>query len=268
MSRFKIVTADEVLDMLKGRKYKWAQVHHTYKPNHSNFTGDNHISLQTGMYRYHVYTRGWRDIGQHLSIFPDGLCVTGRDFDWTPAGIKGWNTGAFMIEHIGNFDKGHDKLEGAQLRTSLKIYHFLVNHCGAKILFHREHAVKSCPGTGINKAKFVQAVKNFDGAKTVDVHNPQTKGETIQMLLDNGDSGKAVKNLQNDLIQLGYKLPKYGADGQYGDETEQAVRRFQKDHGLAVDGIAGPKTLGKIESIKSGDATFTINGKTYKVVEV
>ena len=40
-----------------------------------------------------------------------------------------------------------------------------------------------------------------------------------------------------DLMQLGYALPEYGADGEFGDETKAAVKAFQKDHGLKVDGV-------------------------------
>lgn len=60
--------------------------------------------------------------------------------------------------------------------------------------------------------------------------------------LRRGDTGADVKELQQDLLILGYKLPKYGADADYGSETEAAVRAFQGDYGLEVDGIIGPKS--------------------------
>jgi len=63
-----------------------------------------------------------------------------------------------------------------------------------------------------------------------------------------GDSGSAVKTLQEKLIKLGYKLPKFGADGQYGDEMIAAVKAFQKDNGLAVDGIIGKDTSTKLDA--------------------
>ena len=55
--------------------------------------------------------------------------------------------------------------------------------------------------------------------------------------LKKGCEGADVKELQKDLMQLGYKLPKYGADGDFGSETERAVKAFQKDKGLTVNGI-------------------------------
>ena len=62
-------------------------------------------------------------------------------------------------------------------------------------------------------------------------------------ILKNGCEGADVKELQLDLIKLGYDCGKWGADGEFGDATETAVRRFQRDHGLDVDGEAGPLTL-------------------------
>ena len=35
---------------------------------------------------------------------------------------------------------------------------------------------------------------------------------------------------------------KYGNDGKYGDELEALIRAFQRDQGLAVDGLAGKST--------------------------
>lgn len=43
-------------------------------------------------------------------------------------------------------------------------------------------------------------------------------------------------------MQLGYALPKYGADTKFGAETEKALRAFQKEAGLTVDGKYGDKT--------------------------
>ena len=65
--------------------------------------------------------------------------------------------------------------------------------------------------------------------------------------LGKGDSGADVEKLQNALISLGYKLPKWGADGDFGSETDEAVRKFQTDNKLKVDGIAGQKTLAAIK---------------------
>ena len=51
-----------------------------------------------------------------------------------------------------------------------------------------------------------------------------------------------VKALQEFLLQLEYSLPKYGADGEFGSETEKALKKFQKKVGIKQDGIYGSET--------------------------
>ena len=58
--------------------------------------------------------------------------------------------------------------------------------------------------------------------------------------LKHGDKGLAVRRLQQQLNAHGAKLV---TDGDYGDETEKAVRAYQAKIGLVVDGKAGEKTL-------------------------
>lgn len=56
-----------------------------------------------------------------------------------------------------------------------------------------------------------------------------------------GAHGHLVRDLQKCLQQLGY-LDAHGIDGRFGPNTEAAVKRFQHDYGLIVDGIAGEAT--------------------------
>lgn len=58
-----------------------------------------------------------------------------------------------------------------------------------------------------------------------------------------GAKGNDVAEIQNYLISLGYKLPKYGADGDYGAETEAAVKLYQQDKGMAISGKWGISEL-------------------------
>lgn len=69
----------------------------------------------------------------------------------------------------------------------------------------------------------------------------------VRPVLDNGDNGSAVTTLQKMLLAIGYKLPKYGADGDFGDETEIAVEAFQRDQKITVDGIVGQDTWYKLD---------------------
>ena len=63
-----------------------------------------------------------------------------------------------------------------------------------------------------------------------------------------GDRGEYVTYLQTKLIQMGYSCGSTGADGKFGNDTLYAVKKFQLDHGLQMDGIVGPATWGAIDS--------------------
>lgn len=69
-------------------------------------------------------------------------------------------------------------------------------------------------------------------------------------LLGRGSNGPEVKDLQSRLTQLGYQLG--SVDGKFGSKTESAVRLFQKEHGLRVDGLAGTQTINELKRLTGG----------------
>ncbi|MEA5450771.1 peptidoglycan-binding domain-containing protein [Leptolyngbya sp. CCNP1308] len=75
---------------------------------------------------------------------------------------------------------------------------------------------------------------------------PSAQGETP--LLQVGDSGSSVSQLQTDLANLG--LFAGAVDGYYGPDTAAAVRSLQTQQNLAVDGIAGPQTWLALETAR------------------
>ena len=68
-----------------------------------------------------------------------------------------------------------------------------------------------------------------------------SRAGTAEALSKYGSRGSEVAQIQQRLNELGYNAGK--ADGIFGSNTLNAVKAFQKDQGLAVDGIAGPNTL-------------------------
>ena len=87
---------------------------------------------------------------------------------------------------------------------------------------------------------------------TAGTEHKYTLGER---LLKNGSEGADVKELQSLLIQLLYDCGRWGADGDFGDMTEMAVKCFQQDHDLVCDGIAGKNTFAALEAAIGGDMT-------------
>lgn len=152
------------------------QNHHTFIPGYKHFKGDNHFALQAGMEASHR-ERGFAEIAQHFTTFPDGTIITGRSLEKIPAGIKGANTGAICIEHLGNFDQGGDIMTPAQrnfivnlnallcrqFRLPVDTDHLVYHHWYDLNSGQRKNgagSTKSCPGTaffGGNKVPDAEA---------------------------------------------------------------------------------------------------------------
>ena len=75
---------------------------------------------------------------------------------------------------------------------------------------------------------------------------------TTQRVIKRGVKGDDVKKVQEQLMKLGYKFPRYGADGDCGSETVSAIMAFQRDNGLTQDGEFGAKCYAKMAELMSG----------------
>lgn len=112
--------------------------------------------------------------------------------------------------------------------------------------------------------------EKYEGAVEV-----KPKGFGVDVLRE-GDSGEAVRLMQDYLLKLGYDLGARGIDGDFGSKTEDALKAFQLDAGLEIDGEFGEKshaalmaaidTLGDVPAIapeQVGD--LTVAGGTWRV---
>lgn len=101
----------------------------------------------------------------------------------------------------------------------------------------------------IGKNTWDAIVSDYDNLAPV---NPDTYPGTP---LRPGDSGAAVMNMQTRLNNVSpvYTAINYqSADGKYGNNMTNAVRRFQGQFGLTTDGIIGPLTWNKIVAVSRG----------------
>lgn len=194
---YTIMTADEFGSWLKKQKV-WRsitklQVHHTLAPDQKTFEktdkrvySDPYVGRNEAFDSYGKKTWHYADskgcyIAQNLTIWPDGIIVTGRDLNSKPIGIKGWNTGAICCEVFGNFDKGRDTMPEAQRRAVITVYGEMCKRFGLKpstktIRYHcwftadgvylagynKYKSAKSCPGTAFFGGNTMKAYKeNF-----------------------------------------------------------------------------------------------------------
>jgi len=190
---------------------------------------------------YHVNTHGWPGIGYHFVIEKNGEIKWCNDLDNISYHIGNSNGFAVGICLTGDFRS--QKLTAAQeasLRWLCNVYLPTKIPKLKNIKGHNQYpgyALKQCPV--------------FDFRKVL-----TDKSETIKVIKSLTDMGRdcskfvckgaAVKGLQDKLMFVGEKLPRFGADSDFGQECEDAVKAFQARHGLIVDGVVGVSTLNKL----------------------
>lgn len=107
-----------------------------------------------------------------------------------------------------------------------------------------------------------QARTTFGGSSTTTSVTTDTTSYS-ETTLSLQDSGPAVKELQQMLVDLGYVLTDNpndktkGIDGIFGSKTWKAVIDFQKKNGLEPDGIVGELTMEALEKATS-KAGYTV----------
>lgn len=200
-SKLTINEFEEWISKLRiGRTILKIQQHHTYSPSYIHFNGTNHFERQLAMKNFHIHQNGWRDIGQHFTIFPDGTVMTGRSLELSPACITYQNANSICIENFGNFDLNGDVMNTTQkvaiiaITASLcKKFNLPVN--SNSIVYHhwfrldngfRNNGVagnKSCPGTNFfGGNKVVDFERNFAPLLIAKLANGSLKTDTTSVL--------------------------------------------------------------------------------------
>lgn len=91
-----------------------------------------------------------------------------------------------------------------------------------------------------NGSKAAQDVPNSDTGYKPDI---VTVYYSLRLpMLVKGMESEAVRAMQQLLTAKGYEMPQYGADGEFGAETENALLLFQEDMNLVPDAKCGPDT--------------------------
>jgi len=159
------------------RKILLVQQHHTYIPAYKHFNGANHFALCQSMEHSHK-ERGFAEIAQNFTTFPDGKIMVCRSINTIPAGIKGANTPGICIENIGNFDRKKDSMSTQQREciihitrsllgrfklvaseTTVVYHHWPDLNTGKRTLKEGTGSTKTCPGTNFFGGNTVEAFK-------------------------------------------------------------------------------------------------------------
>lgn len=166
----------------------------------------------------------------------------------------------------GKRTDGYELLPGTAVFTGTEDDH---GHIG---LYIGDGYVIEAKGTqnGVIKSKVTEKKWTYWGElKAVEYgeKKPVDPSEDGYPTLRRGDKGKYVQLAQAKLVNKGYSVGSAGIDGDFGKATEAAVKEFQKDNGLTVDGIIGKNTWAALDNITTTLYTVTIPHLTKTVAE-
>lgn len=201
------------------------------------------------------------------------VSIAGRESNWNPgshnnnARTRDNSYGLWQINMLGRsgpkwkvmfgIDQYDDLLDPyVNARAAMVMCKAMISY--GKTCFHGWGPYKGNPPLGV-AAKYVKAV--HDLAESHDYLTPGGPAEPDRVL-QLGMSGDDVKKVQKQLNAVDDRVcgdsakckRKYRviADGEFGEETEQAVIMFQRDQGLNCDGVVGPATRAKLITPSGG----------------
>ena len=217
--------------------------------------------------------KGWIGCGYNLVIYKDGTVHEGRPLNAVGAHASDHNSRSVGVCCIGRYDI--ETMPQAQLDAARQVQAYLKGmYPGAATKRHKDVNATSCPGKNFPFSEIagtpgdasaeastvgqgispsgnwyarLQAECNAQGFSTQKVDGlPGPNTLAGCPTLGRTSRGKITALMQERLISLGYSCGPCGADGINGAGTQAAIKAFQRDHGLAVDGIVGQKTWSKL----------------------
>ena len=187
-----------------------------------------------------------------------GIGADARVGMYVPEDYRSWCSGSRENDYLAVTIETSNSAKGGNWPVSDEVLEKLIDLCvdicerngieklnytgdkSGNLTMHKWFQATTCPGPyleskfpyiaeEVNKRlKPVEPPKNVDTTTTVNVS-----------ILRKGSKGIQVMTVQQMLQCSGYALPKYGADGDFGAETEGQVKAYQRAKGLEADGVVG-----------------------------
>lgn len=218
------------------------------------------------IHRWHKQ-KGWSGAGYHFLVRKDGSIYRMRPEDKVGAHAYGSNYNSIGICAEGKYME--EEMPVAQKNSIIELVSELKKKYNiTKVQKHKDVCATSCPGdkypfdeivNGTVEIKQVVVVderkerikelqsllnKIYNSVLAVDgIIGTHTNNALRKIALKNYCENELVKFIQRRLIMNGRSVGNCGADGKYGKDTENAVRKFQETKGLTVDGITGINTI-------------------------
>jgi len=121
---------------------------------------------------------------------------------------------------------------------------------GGKIVTIEGNAGDMVKRVTVDKAKIMCIARpTYDVAPQPEpTPTPHAVCSVLLPVLRDGDVSKSVLTMQYLLLAYGFKLPRYGPDGEFGAETKSSLLAYQAAQHLTTDGICGPETWARLLS--------------------
>lgn len=198
------------------------------------------------------------------------------DYDCSSAVITAWENAGVPVKSNGATYTGNmypvfmacgfkDVTSQVNLNTGaglvrgdvlLNITYHTAMYCGSGMeveasINEKGTATYGTPGDQTSHEFLIRSYRNYPWNKVLRYpSNYDTSSSApAKTTLSIGDTGEAVKEMQNMLITCGYSCGQAGADGVFGEYTESALIRFQIENNLQVDGIYGNESKTKLTEI-------------------
>ncbi|RXI73901.1 peptidoglycan recognition protein family protein [Clostridium tetani] len=189
------------------------------------------------IHTWHLHN-GWSGCGYHYFIRKNGSIYKGRPENSLGAHCINYNSISIGICVEGNYMVEHMPL--AQKNSLIELIKYLCGKYGIKEIYgHGELNSTNCPGRNY-------PIDEIRGEILKDIKCPYKNylGYLIKINANLKDNN--VRIIQEKLMEKGYSIGSYGADGYFGDATLNAIKNFQRDNGISVDGIVGRDTWGRL----------------------
>lgn len=196
------------------------------------------------VHRWHLQN-GWVGIGYNFFVRKDGSVYRGRPENAVGAHTEGYNSISIGVCFEGNFDV--EQMGEVQKKAGQELLGYLKGkYPGAKVMRHLNYDATACPGKYFPFAEI--AGGNAGGSVPAPAESSKNEAEEVcevtVPVLGRGDESGYVRTMQ--ILLNKYNAAGLVEDGDFGPATDSAVRAYQKDRGLDVDGLVGAKTWAQL----------------------
>lgn len=215
------------------------------------------------VHKWHI-NRSWSGIGYHYFISRNGQIFRGRPEDTVGAHATGHNSKSIGVCFEGDYTS--QTMPTAQLEAGKELVAYLKDKYKiTKVVGHRDLMATSCPGVKFPFFEIANAKKNDTKENLVLSFQKAAQADGFQFPKYgcDGDYGNETKSVMQKCVvkkRLVYKyknatklvqrLLSLVQDGLCGRDTDAAIRKFQKENNLTVDGCVGVSTWEALLGIK------------------